>query len=264
MIAKKKSDLEKIEKEDTKNKIDLEDTLRPNIDKFLRKINNDFYKNYIADETVITTNDYKIELTALLLLMYGKISNKFKYNIRESFDDRLDNIMDAKIDIAIANESKKIANLRSDLILATTDREITNTLNNTISEFIEKDSNINNIAIAVATKKALDEKVAGRASVITTSEVQTAAETSKDVEKKTLVSNSIIIGGIALATQLKDIWVATLDEKTRMAHIMANGQEKNIFGYFNVGGESLAYPGDPSGSAANIINCRCSMVSLII
>jgi len=33
---------------------------------------------------------------------------------------------------------------------------------------------------------------------------------------------------------------------------------------FIIGGESLDYPGDPSGSAANVINCRCSVGYLVI
>mgnify|MGYP001804312122 CR=1 FL=1 len=28
---------------------------------------------------------------------------------------------------------------------------------------------------------------------------------------------------------------------------------------FDVQGEKLAYPGDPKGSAANVINCRCTV-----
>jgi hypothetical protein len=31
---------------------------------------------------------------------------------------------------------------------------------------------------------------------------------------------------------------------------------------FVVGGEMLMYPGDPSGSAAMIINCRCMQIAL--
>jgi hypothetical protein len=31
---------------------------------------------------------------------------------------------------------------------------------------------------------------------------------------------------------------------------------------FSVGGESLQRPGDPNGSASNVINCRCSMIVL--
>lgn len=55
-------------------------------------------------------------------------------------------------------------------------------------------------------------------------------------------------------------WVATSDERTRMAHRLADGQIVPINEPFNVGMEKLMYPGDPIGSAANVINCRCTMI----
>lgn len=56
-------------------------------------------------------------------------------------------------------------------------------------------------------------------------------------------------------------WIATEDDRTRMPHAHMNRE-----GYFPleqayfVNGESLMYPGDPNGSAGNIIQCRCSEV----
>lgn len=54
-------------------------------------------------------------------------------------------------------------------------------------------------------------------------------------------------------------WIATFSN-TREAHAQADGQVVPVDEAFNVGGESLHYPGDPSGSAANVINCQCSAV----
>lgn len=55
-------------------------------------------------------------------------------------------------------------------------------------------------------------------------------------------------------------WVATNDGHTRVAHAEANGQVVPMNQPFNVGGEDLDYPGDPNGSAENVINCRCTQV----
>lgn len=55
------------------------------------------------------------------------------------------------------------------------------------------------------------------------------------------------------------IWVAQF-RNTRDAHAAAHGQRKNKNGFFGVGGEYLRYPGDPKGSAGNVINCQCGMV----
>ncbi len=52
-------------------------------------------------------------------------------------------------------------------------------------------------------------------------------------------------------------WSAVGDERTREAHLEADGQEVPLGDSFDVGGEELEYPGDPTGSAENIILCRC-------
>jgi DNA uptake protein ComE-like DNA-binding protein len=54
------------------------------------------------------------------------------------------------------------------------------------------------------------------------------------------------------------VWVATEDSVTRPDHADADGQEVDINDTFQVGDDELQYPGDPSGSAEQVINCRCS------
>lgn len=58
-------------------------------------------------------------------------------------------------------------------------------------------------------------------------------------------------------------WMAALDERTRQAHADANGQQVNTDDVFDVGGEPLRFPGDPFGSADNIINCRCILAPVV-
>ena len=67
----------------------------------------------------------------------------------------------------------------------------------------------------------------------------------------------------AEGVELKKKWLATLDERTRDNHGSADGQEVLNKEPFTVGGEELMYPGDPSGSAGNVINCRCSMEPVV-
>jgi uncharacterized protein with gpF-like domain len=55
-------------------------------------------------------------------------------------------------------------------------------------------------------------------------------------------------------------WVTAGDAKVRPEHAEAEGQTIGIDDAYDVGGESLAYPGDPTGSAAMIANCRCGEV----
>lgn len=58
-------------------------------------------------------------------------------------------------------------------------------------------------------------------------------------------------------------WVATMtDSRTRPDHVDADGQVVSINNPFMLGdaAEELMFPGDPSGSAAQVANCRCSTV----
>src|SRR5262245_24865752 len=56
-------------------------------------------------------------------------------------------------------------------------------------------------------------------------------------------------------------WLATADNRTRETHADADGQQ--VLGMdtpFQVGGDLLAYPGDPAGSPEEVINCRCTVL----
>lgn len=54
-------------------------------------------------------------------------------------------------------------------------------------------------------------------------------------------------------------WRTHLDGKERVEHHAADNQERPFWAPFQVGGENLMYPGDPTGSPWNVINCRCDM-----
>lgn len=60
-------------------------------------------------------------------------------------------------------------------------------------------------------------------------------------------------------------WVPVRDERTRVNHAgMADHPAIAMDADFLVGGERMARPGDPRGSAANTINCRCVLVFEVI
>src|SRR5690606_9895626 len=54
-------------------------------------------------------------------------------------------------------------------------------------------------------------------------------------------------------------WIATFDNRVRLSHIEAHGQIVNLEEPFTVGGAQLDHPGDFSGPADEVINCRCTM-----
>jgi HK97 family phage portal protein len=58
-------------------------------------------------------------------------------------------------------------------------------------------------------------------------------------------------------------WISALKTNTRIEHRAAHGQFRPIGQSFQVGGEFLRFPGDPLGSAGNIINCLCALVAVV-
>ena len=69
--------------------------------------------------------------------------------------------------------------------------------------------------------------------------------------------------------QLEKTWISSQDNRTRRPpkspfdHLDMNGVKVDEFRPFFVSGQELYYPGDPNGTAGNIINCRCKLVFTI-
>lgn len=57
-------------------------------------------------------------------------------------------------------------------------------------------------------------------------------------------------------------WISVEDDRTRPDHVDANGQVRDMDKPFDIGeeGDELLYPGDPSGPANQVVNCRCVCV----
>lgn len=52
-------------------------------------------------------------------------------------------------------------------------------------------------------------------------------------------------------------WDATMDVRTRESHVAVDGEIRELDKAFSNG---LMFPGDPSGGAAEVINCRCALL----
>jgi len=99
-------------------------------------------------------------------------------------------------------------------------------------------------------RRLFTETYRGRAITIARTEIVSAAN-----------AGALEAGRQAGATKKR--WIATIDERTRPTHLAADGQVVGIDDYFVVGGALLRYPGDPAGPPKEIINCRCSMTTLV-
>ena len=61
---------------------------------------------------------------------------------------------------------------------------------------------------------------------------------------------------------LQKEWLTSVDGRERASHRSTNGQVVDMDKPFNVGGELLMMPGDPRGSARNVVNCRCAVAHI--
>lgn len=66
-------------------------------------------------------------------------------------------------------------------------------------------------------------------------------------------------------SQIRRVWNATNDERTRDSHREMDGQEVGIDEPFISGaGNRLMYPGDPNAPAEETINCRCVVTNNVL
>lgn len=84
-----------------------------------------------------------------------------------------------------------------------------------------------------------------RSQIIARTEVHTASTSASEEAAK------------ATGVVERKEWVSAEDDRTREDHSEADGQVVGLDESFEVGGERLAFPGEPAGPPAQVINCRC-------
>jgi SPP1 gp7 family putative phage head morphogenesis protein len=105
--------------------------------------------------------------------------------------------------------------------------------------------------IAKAVRDVAPTKSAVRAGAIARTETHAAANASAQATAE--------LAGVSTSRE----WVASGGSRTRPSHAEADGQIVGMNEPFIVGGSPLMYPGDPSGPANLVINCRCAVVFVV-
>jgi len=121
-----------------------------------------------------------------------------------------------------------------------------------VSEGVQSGESMSKIAARIreATDGVYDNMSKNRAMVIARTETMSSVNTGEfEVYKGEGVT--------------KKEWLATQDDRTRDEHAAADGQIVGIDEPFTVGGEALQYPGDPTGSAGEVIQCRCTVLPVL-
>lgn len=91
-----------------------------------------------------------------------------------------------------------------------------------------------------------------RAETIARKETITALHTAQEMA----LDQATAAGGVD-AENIMMVWHSAHDDRVRAAHRDLDGKRVKRGGYFQSSLGPIRYPGDPSASAANTVNCRC-------
>ena len=158
------------------------------------------------------------------------------------------NVIKRQTDIK-TEEISRLIREQNDLLLVNTDKAkrriaTIETIVRNAKRDIAKNIEINLLSNAKSRARLIGEQVIG-----------IGESSARNLESSTINNAKITTNKGVIA--ISKTWVAILDNKTRDSHVVADGQEVGVDDSFTVGGESLKYPRDPSGSAENTIRCRC-------
>lgn len=205
----------------------------------------DTRSNYITQTNQKDMDDYIEEAIILELIRRYKFSDKDTLtNLASSIKGTLAN--------PVLTDSDKTAIINSAI-------RQTGATSQTDDEDLSLDINDLQDDVADMAQETFEDDIEGRVETIAITETQNSAEKTKQIEMAALA------GSLDSDQTLQKQWVAILDERTRYAHAMADGQIVDVNEPFIVNNEKLMVPGDTSLGATigNIINCRCTSVPVL-
>jgi hypothetical protein len=203
--------------------------------------------NYNSDAFLneITADDIK----PTFIKLYQTVGISFARDTYGTHKSRSEESLEDTWNAYMTDYAKTKAGSRIVSITEETKRQVLKYVREVINSGIEQGLGTNEIAAAI--RKTLSEQGLDintwRARMIARTEVVGASNAGA------------IEGARTLGQPMQKIWITTRDNRTREAHMDVDGQMKDIEDTFDVDGERLDCPGDPAGSADNIINCRCAV-----
>lgn len=211
-----------------------------NLDEKVERINNEFFLAatlFIANQSenqtsfISQTNAKEIRESAA----------RAEVNFADDIARDQENINTLQNEAAVASEAER---RRLNRRLSANQTRIDRKLNNS-QEIIANNLRTN-----------LMDRSPARSGLIAAQNVGLAESWASQTEAE-LIANANLQTTEGRLVDVQKTWVAILDSKTRASHATADLQQVGVNDNFTVGGESLMMPRDPSGSAGNIINCRC-------
>ena len=89
-------------------------------------------------------------------------------------------------------------------------------------------------------------------------------------ETVTAANAGAFLAALNVGLQMQKQWLATNDDRTRHDHAAISGRRIGMLDYFNVGDNTMLYPGDRTQengldtSAAEVCNCRCTCLYVAV
>lgn len=117
-----------------------------------------------------------------------------------------------------------------------------------VTQAVLKGASIDKLAKSLETVAGMDKRAAMRSART----AMTAAHSLGKIKGYRRASD--------MGVSLKKRWIATLDSRTRSSHRALDEETVSLEDKFSNG---LSYPADPSGPAAEVYNCRCTMVPVM-
>lgn len=66
-----------------------------------------------------------------------------------------------------------------------------------------------------------------------------------------------------MGIKMEEMWVATLDDRTRYEHRQLDGMRVVVGEPFEVDGYTIRFPGDPKAEPEMVYNCRCTLIGVV-
>jgi len=293
--SKTKDQRGKQAQKELREKLRLEKPLAANMLEILEQIATDAGAVYAESGTVISVEQYTVEIEDTLRTAYRYAAAVFGSiladDLRDVKDDH-DNVLGAELirfasengmssddairqyieqkNAAISGFIDDSAVLRTAMIQETNAESVRNAIASAVAEVSGKSLYTKrDVQFDVSRKPVSREQIQDavfrafmrsdeyRAKLIAATEIQNAAEGSKQIAASMLEK----LFKPRVAVQVKE-WRTVGDDKVRDAHASADFQVVNADKPFIVGGQRLMMPGDSSLGATpdNTINCRCSGV----
>lgn len=144
--------------------------------------------------------------------------------------------------------------------------------NRTVAQWIEENAAIRVTQVNQTTINQLQNIIAsGTEEGLNTLEIQQrifdSVESLSMIRARAIARTEVHAGSQASSLKAAEVigidtvkeWNAIEDSRTRPDHLTADGQQVDLTSSFDIGGSSMAHPGDPSAPAKQVVNCRCVM-----